>query len=137
MRTRIDRVTFRDSVGYTGANLLRLHAGCVSINELAKSHGLTRQQFKRRFLATTGLPPKLYARITRFQVLVQSLLSSDVSDWAGVSSDVGFYDQAHMINEFHEFAGSSPTVFFQPNGSERSSVKLKLRGRPCEWLGPS
>lgn len=134
---RLGRVASRDSVGKTAARLLRLHAGCLAVNDLAESHGLTRQQFRRRFLATAGLPPKLYARITRFQALVHSLLSADVSDWAGVSFDVGFYDQAHMINEFRAFAGSSPTVFFQPHGSERGSRKLKLDGRPCEWAGRS
>jgi AraC-like DNA-binding protein len=133
MTARTGRVTFGDTIGGTGTGLIRLHAGRISTKHLAESHGLTRQQFKRRFLAAAGLPPKLYSRITRFQALVHSLLSTDVSDWVAVSSDVGFYDQTHMINEFHEFAGSSPTVFFQPHVSEGSSVKLKLRGRPSEW----
>ena len=63
--------------------------------------------------------PKLFARITRFQSLVRALLSSDVSQWVSVAPAVGFYDQAHMINEFRAFAGSSPTVFFQPHDDAR------------------
>ncbi|MBY0503440.1 MAG: AraC family transcriptional regulator [Bryobacteraceae bacterium] len=131
---RTGGVAFRDSVSQS-AGLLRLHAGCIPINDLAERNGLTRQQFRHRFLTAAGLPPKLYARITRFQKLVHSLLSADVSNWAGVASDVGFYDQAHMINEFHGFAGSPPTVFFQPRGSESISVKPRLCGRPYQWPG--
>jgi hypothetical protein len=59
--------------------------GCVSIDDMARSHGLSRQQFARKFCAAAGLPPKLFARITRFQALVQALLSTDVSQWASVS----------------------------------------------------
>jgi AraC-like DNA-binding protein len=64
---------------------------------------------------------------------VYSLLSTDVSRWASVSSAVGFYDQSHMINEFRELAGSSPTTFFQPHGAE-DPARMQLRGRPSEWL---
>ena len=105
----------------------------MSIDSLASAHGLSRQQFARRFSASTGLPPKLFARITRFQALVHTLLSTDVSQWASASSAVGFYDQAHMINEFREFAGSSPTVFFRPHRDTVLPDRTRLRGRPSEW----
>lgn len=126
MRARIGRVGGRDPIGKTAA-LLHLHAG-ISIIDLAENHGLTRQQFKRRFLAAEIVCAHISLSGARPLALVLGL-----SDLAGVASDVGFYDQAQMINEFHQFAGSSPTVFFRPHGSERSGVKLKLRGRPCEW----
>ena len=51
-------------------------------------------------------PRLLFARIARFQGLVYSLLSTDVSEWAGVAPDAGFYDQAHMIDEFRSFTGA-------------------------------
>ena len=48
---------------------------------------------------------------------------------------VGFYDQAHMINEFRAFAGSPPTLFFQPHHSHVDPPKkIQLNGRPSEWL---
>jgi AraC-like DNA-binding protein len=61
------------------------------------------------------------------------LLSTDVSQWASVSSAAGFYDQAHMINEFREFAGSPPTVFFRPHGVTIEPERTRLRGRPSDW----
>jgi AraC-like DNA-binding protein len=123
-------------IAKTAPRLIKLHAGYVSIDDMARSHGLSRQQFTRRFSAIAGLPPKLFARITRFQALVHALLSNDVSRWTSVSSDVGFYDQSHMINEFRVFAGSSPTVFFCPHGGGIDATKVQIRGRPSEWLCP-
>jgi AraC-like DNA-binding protein len=133
----MDRPSRRAPVEETAPRLVTLHAGRVSIDEMAKSHGVSRQQFARRFRATAGLRPKLFARITRFQALVNALLSTDVSDWASVAPAIGFYDQAHMINEFRAFAGSPPTAFFQPHGICVNRENIQLRGRPCEWVrGP-
>ncbi len=131
---RIRRPSIRETVGQTAPRIITLHAGRVSIDDMARSHGLSRQQFARRFRGTAGLPPKLFARITRFQTLVHVLLSTDVSRWASVSTSLGFYDQAHMVNDFRAFAGSPPTVFFRPHGGHVDPTTIQLHGRPSEWL---
>jgi AraC-like DNA-binding protein len=128
------RLSKTEPIAQTAAGLIQLHAGRVSIESLAGSHGLSRREFGRRFYAAAGLPPKLFARITRFQALVHALLSTDVAQWAAVAPAAGFYDQAHMINEFRGFAGSPPTVFFQPRGGAIEPAAIRLRGRPSEWL---
>ena len=130
------RATKSDSVGLAAAQLITRHAGRVSIDDMAKHHGLSRRQFARRFCETAGLTPKLFARISRFQALVHVMLSTDVRRWASVPSTVGFYDQAHMINEFRKFAGSPPTIFFQPHSCTIDPTRVQLRGRPSEWLRP-
>jgi AraC-like DNA-binding protein len=126
-----------DTVGQSAPRVIRARAGRISIDQLARSHGLSRQLFSRRFGVAAGLPPKLFARITRFQALVHALLSTDVSQWASMSPALGYYDQAHMINEFRAFAGSSPTVFFRPRGGGVDPATLQLRGRPSEWAPQS
>jgi AraC-like DNA-binding protein len=132
--SRLSRRSSPEPIGQASSRLMKLHGGRVSIDELARSHGLSRQRFSARFSAAAGLRPKLFARITRFQTLVRVLLSTDVSEWASMSPAVGFYDQAHMINEFRVFAGSPPTVFFQPHGGGIDPAKVQLRGRPSEWV---
>jgi methylphosphotriester-DNA--protein-cysteine methyltransferase len=133
---RIGRPGDPEFVGQTAPRLIRLRAGRVCIDGMARSHGLSRREFGSRFVKAAGLPPKLFARITRFQALVHDLLSTDVSQWASTSSDAGFYDQAHMINEFRTFAGLPPTVFFRPHDRDIEPERIQLRGRPCEWLLP-
>lgn len=132
--TRFDRAIDRQTLGESAARFIKSHDGRVSIDDMAKSNGLSRQRFALRFCAAAGLRPKLFARTTRFQALVHLLLSTDVSRWARVSLNIGFYDQAHMINEFRAFAGSPPTTFFRPHGGNIDTASIQLRGRPSEWL---
>jgi AraC-like DNA-binding protein len=131
---RVGQSGARETVATQSARFISLRRGRVSIDEMASREGLSRQQFARTFAGAAGLNPKLFARITRFQALVHTLLSSDVSTWVSVAPAVGFYDQAHMINEFRAFAGMSPTLFFQPRGELHEETLVRLRGRPSEWL---
>jgi len=114
--------------------LLTTRRGSVSIDAISEHCGVSRQWLGRRFGEATGVPPKLFARIVRFQRLVHSLLATDVSGWAGVAAEAGFYDQAHMINEFRGFAGAPPTTFFQPHDDTIAPERIQVRGRPSEWL---
>jgi len=130
---RTERLDGCDHFGHIASRFITVRQARVSIEEMANRYGVNRQQFARKFSAATGMTPKLFARVTRFQTLVQALLSSEVSEWASVAPDVGYYDQAHMINDFREFAGSAPTVFFQPHDETADTRTLQLRGRPSEW----
>lgn len=123
-----------DAIGRLASQHITRSAGRVSIEALAASHDLSRQQFARRFRASAGLPPKLFARITRFQATVHALLSTDVAQWADVAPALGFFDQAHMINEFRAFTGHSPRVFFRPHDEHVDAARIRIRGRPYEWL---
>ena len=67
---------------------------------------------------------------------MHALLSNDVAVWSSVASDTGFYDQAHMINEFRDFAGAPPTTFFKPHDPAIDPSHIQLRGQPSEWLRP-
>ena len=121
-----------DPIARSAPRLISLHGGRVSVDDMARSHGLSRQLFTRRFAYAAGMPPKLFARITRFQALVRVLLSTDVARWSSAALTAGFYDQSHMINEFRALTGLSPTIFFQPHSDDRR--KVRLRGRPSDWL---
>jgi AraC-like DNA-binding protein len=132
--SRIGELSGREPVADTAARAITVRSGNVSIARIAQVHGLSRQQFARRFTEAAGVPPKLFARITRFQALVHSLLATDVSRWASLSSRLGFYDQAHMINEFRDLAGAPPTTFFRPHDTSIDPARIRLHGRPSEWM---
>jgi AraC-like DNA-binding protein len=78
-----------------------------TVREVTDRLGTTRQRFARRFGEWVGLTPKRYARVRRFQ----RLLAAEDGDWAARAAGAGYYDQAHMIHEFREFAGMSPTEY--------------------------
>jgi len=130
--TRTARADTSEDIGHAASRFMTSRRGRVSIEEMAGRYGVTRQRLARTFSTATGMTPKLFARISRFQAVLTALLSSDVSEWVSVAPAVGFYDQAHMINEFREFAGSPPTEFFLPHRTG-DVPSVRRRGRPHEW----
>lgn len=75
--------------------------------------GLSERQWQRRFCAATGFAPKEFARLTRFQHLIALHQSGRWRRWAELALEAGFYDQAHLANEFRTFSGQSPEAFFR------------------------
>jgi len=60
-----------------------------------------------------GLTPKLFARITRFRRIIDSLQGSRQIHWSGLALECGYFDQAHFIHDFRAFAGISPAAYLQ------------------------
>ncbi len=87
----------------------RLRSPRASPSALAAESGLSRRQWIRRFQSSIGLNPKSFARILRFQRA--TALKSSGRDWGDVCLACGYYDQAHLIKEFQEFAGCSFDAF--------------------------
>ncbi len=90
---------------------LQQTAGCISIGGLADELGYSRKQLIGRFRTHIGLTPKLAARIFRFEHARQLLQDADEINWADIAFDAGYYDQSHLIRDFVEFSGSSPTDY--------------------------
>jgi transcriptional regulator GlxA family with amidase domain len=84
--------------------------GCVRTEELARHAGISERQFRRVCLEEAGLTPKLLARILRFRHALSGV-HRHASSFAALALDCGYYDQAHFINEFHDFAGRAPGAF--------------------------
>jgi AraC-like DNA-binding protein len=95
--------------------LRRLESSCgrVGVNALAAELGCSRKHLTVRFRREFGMPPKLFARVVRFDHAVRSLRQGRVASWAALASDCGYADQAHLTRDFHEFAGSPPAAFAQ------------------------
>jgi AraC-like DNA-binding protein len=91
--------------------LSRLHAtrGAVEIGSLTAELGCSRRYLIRLFNDHVGLPPKLFARILRFEHALE--LADGSIGWAEIAYRCGYYDQAHMINDFQQFTGHSPTGY--------------------------
>jgi transcriptional regulator GlxA family with amidase domain len=73
--------------------------------------GISGRQLERRFMSEVGLGPKLLCRILRFQQVFPAVERAD-KNWARIAADCGYYDQAHLIRDFRQFAGQTPSVLF-------------------------
>jgi AraC-like DNA-binding protein len=85
--------------------------GQVPMEDLADSASLSPRQFRRVCLERTGVTPKRLARVLRFRRALSHFSRERPADWAQVALECGYYDQAHLINEFREFSGLAPGEF--------------------------
>lgn len=85
--------------------------GQVPVEDLAASASLSPRQFRRTCFHRTGLTPKHLARVLRFRQALRRAWQPRPADWTQVALDCGYYDQAHLINEFREFSGFAPGEF--------------------------
>lgn len=83
------------------------------IRETAKDLGLSQRRFIEVFKAQVGMTPKLFSRIQRFQQTRSFIHQNPSFNWATVAVDLGYFDQSHLIHEFSEFSGLSPTDYLQ------------------------
>jgi AraC-like DNA-binding protein len=92
-----------------------------SLDELISESGLSVRHFRRLCVERAGVSPKYLSRILRFRKAAQKIAvvrgsgqgSLAQPSWADFAVACGYYDQAHFIREFQEFAGCTPGRFLQ------------------------
>ena len=70
---------------------------------------LSRKHLAARFSDEVGLTPKAVARIARFNLVMR--LARQGYRWAEIAAECGYTDQAHLVREFTEYAGETPTAW--------------------------
>jgi|WetSurMetagenome_2_1015567.scaffolds.fasta_scaffold185651_2 transcriptional regulator GlxA family with amidase domain len=90
----------------------------LKVSELAKTHNISSRHLERKFREYSGMPPKLYSRIARFQRAVRSYGSTTHGSLTSLALDCGYYDQSHFIHEFKTFSGYSPGQYFAGEAAE-------------------
>jgi AraC-like DNA-binding protein len=93
-------------------------APALRIEELARELALGVRQLHRRFTSAVGLSPKRFAKVARIRRAIE--LAGLQAPWAGIAVDAGFYDQAHLIGEFHALAGVTPQALIAELSSLRA-----------------
>lgn len=82
---------------------------------MAERLGVTARHLRRAFTESVGIGPKEFARTVRLQRAVRTAATSN--DWARIAADAGYYDQAHLIADFREFLGLTPSAFLKRAGN--------------------
>jgi AraC-like DNA-binding protein len=80
------------------------------------------RQLRRRFKERFGMGPKFAARIKRFGYV--NLLLSQRTDlnWQDVIHRTGYFDQAHFIKDFKQFAGEVPSEVMRRHQLREANV---------------
>jgi AraC-like DNA-binding protein len=84
--------------------------GQISIEELSKRNFTTARQLERSFKKLIGLSPKEYANIIRFQHALKLIKNpSQNQSLLEIAFECGYYDHAHLTNEFKRKTGLPPS----------------------------
>jgi AraC-like DNA-binding protein len=94
------------------------------VAEVAGQLGMTHGRFLRRFTEQVGLPPKRFARVRRLQRLLARIPAGGQVDWARAAVECGYFDQAHLINEFRALTGMTPGAYRPRSAVLRNHVPL-------------
>lgn len=85
-----------------------------SVHELAEVTGLASRTLHHRVTQDIGLAPKLWLRIERLHRAIASS-TNRIVPWSDVAAHCGYADQAHLVREFSELLGESPTIWSRRN----------------------
>ncbi len=94
----------------------------LPVAAVADEVGMLPKRFARRFGERVGLTPKRYSRVRRLQRILGALEAGVAVRWAEVAVAHGFADQAHLVNEFRELTGVTPTAYRARSQAERNHV---------------
>lgn len=72
-----------------------------------------------------GLSPKLVNRIYRLKSVMNHPGCLAENSWSGITYDFGFSDQSHLIREFKQFTGFTPTEFVQSRPKDFELKQLR------------
>lgn len=88
------------------------------IAALVRQSGWSPRRFIGLFEAQAGLTPKLFARVRRLQHVLSRIEAAGSDAWIERALAAGYFDQSHLIRDFRELAGVSPTEYLARRHSE-------------------
>lgn len=86
---------------------IRASQGAENLERLADTLRLSQRTMQRLFAKQVGISPKLLARIVRFQHVLRAWRANPQT-FARAAVDAGYFDQSHLVRDFHDFAGAPP-----------------------------
>jgi AraC-like DNA-binding protein len=90
---------------------IRQEGEIKTVADLAKRTGIEKRKLQRIFHDYVGVSPKWVIRRFRLHELVEVLNSGKQPDWCQLALDLGYFDQAHLINDFKAIVGAPPAQY--------------------------
>ena len=92
------------------AHILR-ERDILTVENFAARTGIGVRSLQRLFSQYVGASPKWVIRRYRLHELLEQMHSGKRPDWAQLAVDLGYFDQAHLINDFKSIVGYAPTEY--------------------------
>jgi transcriptional regulator GlxA family with amidase domain len=83
----------------------------VRVEQVGELSGWSMRTLQRRFAAELGVPPKWVLARYRLQEAALALEQDPAVDLAALAVRLGWYDQAHLTNDFRRMLGETPAQY--------------------------
>jgi len=97
--------------------LILAGAGTIPVATIAREVGFSERHLINQFRREIGLTPKRASRVARFdraRRLLQARQTAGVRpDIARIAAGCGYSDQSHLVRDFRQFAGLSPSQWLR------------------------
>jgi AraC-like DNA-binding protein len=97
-----------DRLARSALELLARTEGERSVEQIARRIGVSARHLRRAFRESVGVAPKEFARMLRLQ---RALRATGCDSWTERALHAGYYDQSHLIAEFQDLIGMTPSAF--------------------------
>jgi AraC-like DNA-binding protein len=109
-RAMAARSTFESASARLARRAVRMfEATETRVEAVAQQLGVTARHLRRAFVESVGVGPKEFARGVRLQRAING--SARSRDWGVIARDAGYYDQAHLIGDFRDLVGLTPSAY--------------------------
>lgn len=105
------------------AALIAAAQGQASPRQVAEAIGVGERRLQQLFHTHVGLTPRAWSRLARMRSCLRALRTlAQPPTWADLAVERGYYDQAHLANEFRALCGMTPTEFLRRSASHSSKT---------------
>ena len=84
------------------------------VEDVAARSGLKERGLQRLFSRYVGASASWVIKRYRVYGALERLERGSRLDWAGLAQDLGYFDQAHFINDFKRLVGCTPAAYLKP-----------------------
>lgn len=110
------------------------HRGNGSMEGLARHVMLSRRQLHTLFQRELGQSPKTVSRLMRFegarQDITRDVVAGRTRGFADVAYRHGYFDQSHLVRDFRQFTGLSPSSWIR---EERRNIQAGGHQNGEDW----
>lgn len=98
-----------DMLVVEAVKLIYQSKGTIRIKELNEKLFISQSPFEKRFRKVVGTTAKKFASIVRFNSVLENI--NETKSLTEICYENNFFDQAHFIKDFKQFAGDTPENF--------------------------
>jgi AraC-like DNA-binding protein len=114
----------RDPRTEAWVRLLAAAPADATVGGFAAALGVSQKHLIHLCKREIGVAPKVLARVLRFHAVIEALQHIGAPRWADLAHGFGYSDQAHLIAEFRNFAGDTPSGYWRSRSPDPNHLIL-------------